>query len=101
MPENTTRYGGTYPKSDLFNKADLHINGAVALVDITKIIYSRDDLVECVSAPSCLVMFSVLFLLKEITGELYQGEKILNGHTANEMKLLSGNTWSGWTLCFF
>ncbi|WP_439822741.1 hypothetical protein [Klebsiella pneumoniae] len=21
MPENTTRYGGTYPKSDLFNKA--------------------------------------------------------------------------------
>lgn len=54
---------------------DLHINGAVALVDITKIIYSRDDLVECVSAPSCLVMFSVLFLLKEITGELYQGGK--------------------------
>ncbi|MCJ4065510.1 DUF4755 domain-containing protein [Klebsiella pneumoniae] len=25
MPENTTRYGGTYPKSDLFNKAFIRV----------------------------------------------------------------------------
>ncbi|WP_407211196.1 GtrA family protein [Enterobacter cloacae] len=34
MPENTTRYGETYPKSDLFNKASLLLNFAGYVVGV-------------------------------------------------------------------